>query len=142
MVVNQKVSGKAKPVAVGLSLGVLVSLILTLVGAAVTANLVLSEKIPVESVGYSATLILLLASALGAWVAAGLVRRRWMVICIGAGGTYYLSLLAITALFFGGQYQAVGVTALLVFGACGAVGFLGLTKEGGKRKKAKKYRFR
>jgi putative membrane protein (TIGR04086 family) len=141
MVVNKKVSGKAKPIAVGLSIGVLASIVLTLVGTSVTANLVLSEKLPFESVGYAATIVLLLSSALGAWLAAVLVKRRWMMICVGAGGMYYMSLLAITALFFGGQYQAVGVTALLIFGACGAVGFLGLTKDNGKRKKVKKYRF-
>jgi putative membrane protein (TIGR04086 family) len=126
---------------VGLSIGVLASIVLTLVGTSVTANLVLSEKLPFESVGYAATIVLLLSSALGAWLAAVLVKRRWMMICVGAGGMYYMSLLAITALFFGGQYQAVGVTALLIFGACGAVGFLGLTKDNGKRKKVKKYRF-
>ena len=36
--------------------------------------------------------------------------------CLAAGGGYYLCLLAITALFFGGQYQGVGVTALMVLG--------------------------
>lgn len=141
MVVNKKVSGKAKPIAVGLAIGVLVSLVLTLIGAAVTANLVLSEKFPAESIGYAATVILLIAAAAGAWMAALSVKRRWIMVCLGTGGSYYLTLLAITALFFGGQYQAMGVTALLVLGGCGAVGLLGITKEKKKGRRPKKYRF-
>ena len=141
MVVNKKVSGKSKSIAVGLAIGLAVSLVITMVGAAITANLVLSETVGMEKVGYAATVILLLASAIGAWIAAWMVKRRWIMICIGAGGSYYLSLLAITALFFGGQYQAVGVTALLVFGGCGAVGLLGVTKQNGKGNRRSKYRF-
>ena len=105
------------------------------------ANLMLSQTIAMESVGYAATVILLLASAIGAWIAALMVKRRWIMICVGAGGSYYLTLLAITALFFGGQYQAVGVTALLVFGGAGAVGLLGITKKNGNGNRRQKYRF-
>ena len=141
MVINKKVTGKAKSIAVGLAIGTIISLSLTLIGAAVTANLVLSEKIPVEAVGYAVTMILAVSSAAGSWIGAVLVKHRWMMICIGVGGIYYLSLLAITALFFGGQYQAIGVTALLIFGVCGAVGLLKLSKDGSKRNKSRKYRF-
>lgn len=142
MVVNKKVTGKSKPMAVGLTMGTAISLAVTLLGAAVMANLVLSEKLAEEAIGYGAMVILLLASTLGAWISAGLVKRRWMVVCLGAGGCYYLMLLSITALFFGGQYQGMGVTALLVLGGCGAVGLLGLRGDKSGRKKAKKYRFR
>ena len=142
MVVNKKVTGKSKPIAAGLAAGTAISLAVTLLGAAIIANLVLSEKIEAQSIGYGAAVILLAASALGAWISSVLVKRRWMLICLGAGGSYYLMLLAITALFFGGQYQGMGVTALLVLGGCGAVGLLGLRgeKQGGKR--TRKYRFR
>lgn len=142
MVVNKKATGKARSIAAGLAIGLAVSTGLTLIGVAITANLIMSEKIAETAVGYAATVILLLSAVLGAWMAALLTKRRWMIVCLGAGGIYYLTLLAITALFFGGQYQGMGVTALLILGGCGAVGLLGLRGEKGSRKSAKKYRFR
>ena len=142
MVVNQKVSGRSKPMAVGLAIGTVISLIVTLLGACIIANLVLSGKMVAETIGYGAMLIVLFASALGAWISAGLIKRRWMVVCLGTGGSYYLVLLAITALFFGGQYQGMGVTVLLVLGGCGAVGLLGLRGEKTRSKKVRKYQFR
>ena len=142
MVVNHKGSGKAKSMAVGLAAGTLFSLILTLLGTAITANLILSEKLKTEGIGYVAVTILLLASAVGAWCATGMIKRRRVMVCAGVGGLYYISLLAITALFFGGQYQGMGVTALVVMGGCGAVGLLGLREKKSGRKKIKKYHFR
>ena len=142
MVVNKKVTGTSKSMAAGLAVGTLVSLLITLFGAAVIANLVLSEKMASQGIGYGAVLVLLLASAAGAWIAAAMVKHRWLVVCMGAGGSYYLMLLAITALFFGGQYQGMGVTALLVLGGCGAIALLGLRGERSGVKKARKYHFR
>lgn len=142
MVVNKKVTGKSKPIVVGLAVGCALSIGMTLLGAALMANLVLSEKMATEAIGYGAVVVLLLASAAGAWISATMVKRRRMVVCLGVGGSYYLSLLAITALFFGGQYQGMGVTALLVLGGCGAVALLGIRGEKNSGKKVKKYRFR
>ena len=142
MVVNKKVTGTSKSMAAGLAVGTLVSLLITLFGAAVIANLVLSEKMVSQGIGYGAVLVLLLASATGAWIAAAMVKHLWLVVCMGAGGSYYLMLLAITALFFGGQYQGMGVTALLVLGGCSAIALLGLRGERSGVKKARKYHLR
>lgn len=142
MVVNKKVTGKSKPMMAGLAIGSMISLMLTLLGAAIVANLVLSEKIETEAIGYGAIIILILASSAGAWVCAVMVKRRWMLMCLGGGGSYYLSLLAITALFFGGQYEGMGVTALAVLGGSGAVGLLGIKGDKSSRKRSKNRRFR
>ena len=142
MVVNKKVTGKAVPMAAGVGIGLAVSMVLTIVGAAVTANLILTEKIGESGMGYGAILILLLSSAVGAWLAASMIKSRWMIVCLGAGGIYYLTLLGITALFFGGQYQGMGVTALAILGGCGAVGLLGIRAGNKPRKRVKKFRSR
>lgn len=142
MVINKKVTGNAMNMPVAMGIGLACSMIITIVGTVITAYLVLSEKIGENAIGYSAIVILLLASAAGAWLTAGLIKRRWMVICVGAGGIYYLTLLAITALFFGGQYQGMGVTALVVLGGCGAVGLLGLNRGRSRRNITNKRRFR
>ena len=142
MIVNKKVTGKAKPIAVGLAIGCLVSILISVLGAAITANLVLCEKMQTEGIGYAAVIILLMASACGAWLAAALVMRRRLLVCLGVGGSYYAALLAITALFFGGQYQGMGVTALVVLGGCGAVGLFGLAPKKKTRNRRKNFRFR
>lgn len=137
MVINRKVTGKAMSMPLGMSIGLAVCMALTMAATAVISNLVLSEKLGEGAVGYCAIVTLLLSSAAGAWLAAVLVKRRWMIVCVGVGFSYFLTLLAITALFFGGQYQGVAVTALVIFGGCGAVGLLGLKsgREGIKRRK-------
>lgn len=140
MTVNQRVTGKARSIPAGLGIGLGVSMALTLVGAAVTANLAMSETISENTIGYSAMIILLLSAAAGSWVAAMMAKRRWMPVCIGAGGMYYLTLLAINSMFFGGQYSGIGVTALVILGGCGAIGLLGLRRRAGN--KGRKRRFR
>lgn len=142
MVINKKVTGKARSMPAGLAVGLAVSLLLTLMGTALAANLILSEKLAESAIGYIAIIVLLIAGAAGAWIAGAMVKRRWMVVCLGAGGVYYLALLGITALFFGGQYQGMGVTALAILGGCGAVGLLGLRGENSSGKRHKKYRSR
>jgi hypothetical protein len=142
MVINRKVSGKALSMPLGLGIGLAVCMVLTVSAAAICTNLILNEKIVEGAIGYCAIVTLLIASTAGAWLAAVLVKRRWMIVCLGVGCAYFLSLLAITALFFGGQYQAVAVTALIIFGGCGAVGLLGLKGNGEGRKRRKKYHSR
>lgn len=140
MVSNKKVTGKALSMPAGLGLGLAVSVVLTIVIAVVITYLLLGEKIPESAIGYGSMAILLLSSALGALIAAGTVKRRWMVVCLAAGGLYFLTLLGITAMFFGGQYQGMGVSALLILAGSGAVGLLGLRGERGVGKRHKKYR--
>lgn len=140
MVMNKKVTGKAMSMPAGLSVGLAVSIVVTLIATAVTANLVLAQRVGESAIGYIAVIVLLLASAMGSWLAAALIKRRWMVVCLATGGIYYLALLATTALFFGGQYQGMGVTAMAVLGGCGAIGLLGLRGESRSRNRVKKYR--
>lgn len=132
----------AKSMPIGLALGVVLGLILTIGGAVLTSYLIISGKIGEQAMGYCAIIIILLSSSIGALLAACLVKRRWLVVCLGVGGIYYLLLLAITALFFGGQYQGMGVTALAVLGGCGAVGLLGLNHGNRPQKRRKIHGFR
>ena len=121
MVSKRKTSGKTLTVPVGIALGQLVSLIVTLVGAAILAYLVVSEKVGENSIGYGSMLILLAASALGTWMALASVKRRKLMVCGISAACYYLVLLGMTALFFGGQYEGMGIIALMVLIGSGAV---------------------
>ena len=129
MVVNRKVTGTAASMPAGLALGALVSLAVTAGGSVIAARLILGERMPEESVGYCSMAILLLASALGAWTAAGRIKHRGGYVCLLSGIVYYGCLLAATALFFGGIYQGMGATALVVLAGCGAAALLGMNRQ-------------
>lgn len=126
----------------GLAIGLAASLSITLLCTALIANLILSEKMNEAALGYGAMAILLLSSGAGSLIASVLIKHRWLLVSLGAGGIYFLTLLAITALFFGGQYQGIGVTALMILAGSGTVGLLGLKQWKRHSFKRKKYRSR
>jgi putative membrane protein (TIGR04086 family) len=142
MVSNKKVTGKAMPMVAGLAVGVALSIGITMVLAGLTAHFVLSETISENAIGYAAMAALYLSAALGSLIAARMIKRRRMVVCLATGGIYFLTLLGMTALFFGGQYQGIGVTALVVLGGSGTIGLLGLRQGKGRGIKHKKIRSR
>lgn len=115
------------------------ALALTLGGAGVFAWLIAAERLAESSIGYCAMAIVLLSAALGAAVAVGRIKRRRVYVCAISGLIYYGVLLGMTALFFGGQYQGMGVTALLVLAGCGSVALLGLRGEKTSRRRKRKY---
>ena len=79
-------------------------------------------------------IILLAASFLGTAGACGRIKRRAALVSLLSAVVYYLTLIAITALFFGGQYTAMGVTALMMLAGSGTALLL---KTGKGRKKSK-----
>lgn len=116
MVMKQK--GKARSIPAGVLMGVGVALGWTILASAVAAKLIDMEWIGQNTIGYASLLILLSGSFLAASVAKHEIKKQRLMVCGITAAGYYLSLLAITALFFGGQYQGMGVTALLVL--CGS----------------------
>jgi len=134
---NQKVTGKASSIPVGLAVGGFVSMLFTIIGAIAAAWLIGNEKLSENKIGYCAMVLLLSASYLGAWTAAEKIKHRRLYICVMSGLLYYVILLAINALFFGGQYNALGVTALLVLaGSICAALLKGMGSRGGKTRGA------
>lgn len=136
MVVNQKPTGRATSIPGGLLFGAAISLGITLLAAAVLAKLVASEILEEKNIGYGVMLMLLIGAYTGALGAYGKVKRQRLKVCLLSGVVYFGILLSITALFFGGQYEAVGVTAILVLGGSMTAGLLGLRQNrGGKKRK-------
>ena len=117
MTVNQKVTGTATTIPVGLGLGSLASMTVTAVLSAGAAWLILRGSLAENSVGYCAMVILLVASMAGAATATGKIKRLRFQMGLASGALYFALLLAVTALFFGGIYDGVGVTALMIL--CG-----------------------
>lgn len=139
---NKKPTGRAVSIPAGLTWGGIVSLGSTLLFAAVIAKLLDMEKITWENVGYGVMCILLAASFLGAEFAYGKIKRQRIVVCLMSGLVYFVILLCITALFFGGQYEAVGVIFALVIGGSGCAGILGMREKGRRRAVKNKLHYR
>lgn len=142
MVRNHKVTGTSSSIPEGITLGVVAALLLSLIGAVVTAYLINGEIVKQDSVGTAALIILVLAAAGGAVLAMWRIKRLRMQICLLTGLCYYLTLLAMTALFFGGQYQGMGVAALAVLAGSGLVALLGMREKKIGKLKHKKVAYR
>lgn len=142
MALDQKRTGRAAPVPGGLAVGAAVSLGITLLASAFLAWLVDKEKLLWENVGYGIMILVFLASFLGALASHHRIKRQRLLVCLLSGILYFGILLSLTALFFGGQYHAVGVTGALVLAGSGAAGLLGLEKKRGSGTRKAKMRTR
>ena len=142
MVTGKKTYGKAKPMAVGLAFGVGAALLLTVVFSVAVTQLVLGERIEENAIGYWTGGMLPICTALGSWIAVGLVKRRKMQTCLITGGIYFVCLLGVNVLFFGGQFHGVFVTFLMVLLGATVAGLLAARGEKRGSKKHKKYHSR
>ena len=122
----KKLSGKGTSIPAGIAIGLLLSAVITVVGAAVFAYLLASEKMGLSAVGLAAVLLQCVASFAAALLAAGLTKGNRLPVCLAVGGGYLIVLLGCTALLFGGQYQGVGASALAVLIGSGVAGIMGL----------------
>lgn len=121
-------SGKASSIPAGLAWGVSVSTFSTLLLSAVLTFLIDKGKMSWESIGYGIMCILLFSSFVGAKVSYRRIKRQRLMVSVMFAVLYLGVLMSATALFFGGQYDGVGVSALLVFG--GSVTSALLRKDG------------
>lgn len=124
-------TGRAYSFPGGIAYGVGISMGITLTGTAFLTWMLNREIIVWEKIGYGIMVVLLLSAFLGALMANRKIKRQRMLVCVIEGATYLAALLTITALFFGGQYDGVGVTACLVAGGSCAAGVLGLRQGRG-----------
>ena len=137
MATKRKANGRAMTLPAGVGIGTLAALGWTLMACAVLAKLIDLERLPEDAVGYGAMVILLVAGFLGAVTAYAKVKGKRLQVSLITAAAYYLSLLSMTALFFGGQYAGMGVTALVILAGSGVAILLGLKEP--SRKKGRRY---
>ncbi len=142
MVANQKVTGRASSIPVGIGLGILLSVAITLLLSCLLAWLVLGGRIGESGMGYGIMGILLIASLAGSALAILRVKHRKLLVGLAAGIGYLAVLLMCTALFFGGQYQGIGVTAVVILCGSLAASLLGARDGKGRKKSTRKMRSR
>jgi putative membrane protein (TIGR04086 family) len=131
----KKITGKAPSLGKSAAAGVMLGAVWTIISAMIIAKLVDMEVLPMENVGYGSMAAVLSAVFFGASLAGK--KAGHMVIQASAlsGGAYFLCLLLVNAMFFGGSYVGMGVTFLLVVLAT-ALAILATGKgNGGRRRK-------
>ena len=133
-------NGQAVSLPAGVLTGALVALLWTLATSGILAWMILDGMLKQETVGYGSMVILLSGSILGAMTAKRKVKRQLLLTALFSGLVYLLMLVSITALFFGGQYSGMGVTALLVLGGSTVAALLGAGERKGVRAKRHKIR--
>lgn len=138
MIVTRNSTGRAMTLPGGILLGACTSLLWTIAGAAILALLIDKEILAQTAIGYGSMVILLTASLIGSQTAWRKVKHQRVLVCMSAGGMYFLMLLAMTALFFGGQYEAMGVTAGLILAGSGCATFMGAGKGRGHGHRVRK----
>ena len=85
-----------------------------------------TERVGEDSTGIISVIMLITSSFVGAEVAIVKAGHHRLAVCLAAGVSYLIILLACNALLFDGKYQAVGTTALAVLGGSGCAALLGL----------------
>lgn len=116
MAMNRKPGGTAKSMPVGLAMGWITQMLVTVLACVLLAMLILNGRAGWEAMGYGVMVILLLSAYLGAATACSQIGRRKLLICGISGGIYLLTLVAMVVLFFDGRFDAIWVPALLVAG--------------------------
>ena len=129
--------GKGKipviPAAVGIGLGA--AWILTILGAVVMTFALAGETISIDSMGFGIVVILFVSTFAASMVATWYAKGKKMQISLITAGVYFLTLLAMNAIFFGGEYRGVGVYLLVVILSGAVAAFVGM--GGGKSRKHK-----
>lgn len=134
---DRKMTGRAASIPGGLAVGALVSMAVTILISAIGAHLIISEVLPQEQIGYCSIAALLTGAILGATTASKKVKHRNLMVCLLSGLVYYCTLLATTAMFFGGQYEGMGVTFIIILLGCTAAALIS-SREGKTNHKRKK----
>ena len=134
-------TGKATSVPRGLGLSLAMNIIITAAVAAIIAVLLSRKIIPWENTGYWIMGMLLTASFIGGKIAISAIKSQRYLVSIMSGALYWMFLLCITALFFGGHYSSVLETGALILSGSIAAGLLNYPKKPTALRK-RKYSYR
>ena len=133
MIRSNKVTGRALSMPAGLAIATCISLGGTLILTSFMAKMISSEKLEWDQVGYGIAMMLLATSMIGTKTACLMIKRRKLMTCAITGMLYWLVLLTISALFFGGQFSGIGVTGITILCGSAVVCIFEMRGERGRR---------
>ncbi len=138
-----KLKTKKNPsVAMAILWGLVASIGLTVLFAVVLAFMVQSEKLELEGLGAGVLITLLASSGCGCFLAVKLAGQKPLLVGAVSAAGYLLSLLSVTALFFGGEYHGVLQGAMLVLGGAMAAVLVAFKGLSGAHRGRRKYKIR
>ncbi len=129
-----KRNGKSVSITKGMVLSGIVSTGMTTFAALLLAFMLDKEHITWQQAGYWIMGILFLSSFMGAKTATTAISYHQLVVSCMSATLYMGILLSITALFFGGNYESVAVTAGIVIAGSGCAAMLSLPRKHSGRK--------
>ena len=121
-------------------IGTATSILTSVIGAAITAWVISTGKAPQSGTNTAGWIILFLSAACGSWIASKMAEGKKLQTAMITGGAYLMILILMTALFFGGQYQGMGVSGIIVFGVCAIIAFLPTKNSPARGKRKRVYR--
>lgn len=133
-----KKGGVKEHLASGVGIGVGVSLLITMLLCACTATMIDKQIVSTQWSGGAALVVHLIAAFVGCMIAAKIAGKRRMIVCILTGIVYFLTLMAVSAAIYGGQYEGTLQGLGTTLGASALAGLLG---AGSGKQKAKHYKF-
>lgn len=119
---------KGMSVAAGILKGALCGLGIVLLGALVITLLLNRKLLEINSLEYGVFIVTIVSVIVGCTIGTIAVGNHILIVSLGIGAAIQIALLGTTALFFGGTYQGVAVTTLLIAGVCLAVSLI-MTKH-------------
>lgn len=122
--------GKTVSMPVGIAIGTSLAVITTIGGTAILASLMESESMQENAMKTSCMIMHFLSATLGALLSAALTKQKRLPVCIITAASYFGILLAMTALLFGGQYQNILPTVLIVIAGGGVATLPALIRKG------------
>lgn len=129
MVKMKQKTGRAGKIPFALAMGWLAGMVSTLVMAAALTQMILSGNMEETSAGIGAMVILGISAAVDALVSALISKKRWLQVCLGAGGLYFATLLAMGGILFEGSFSGVGTGLIVTLCASAGVGLFALKRE-------------
>ena len=127
----------ATSIPVGISWGLTFGFSIILLGSITIAKLLDTLVIQWIQAGYWIMGMLFAASFLGGKTAIMAMKHQRILVSFMAGLLYWGILLCITALFFGGDFSAVWVTAGIILAGCGSAALITGSKGKKNRKKVR-----
>jgi len=118
MPVQNKLTGRAASIPKGLAIGSGWAIIWTAICITAISFLVSKEFVAFEMIGYGVIFTLISASYICAKISCSKIKQKRLLVSIYAACIYFILLMIVNLLCFGGEYTAVGVTLLCVI--CGA----------------------
>lgn len=120
-----------------IGLGAAMSMALTLLGAALGAILLSAQTLQPEQLHWLRYALWAIAGFAGSLLGSARIGKRRLQVCLATGGAYYICLLLVGLLFFGGGIAGAGEAAAAIGVGCAAVAFLSLP---GKKRTMPRYR--